>query len=101
MIERSFHNRQRGDILSPLYSLLDHMENWEERYGQRLANISHPTLLLWGEHDRVFPLNVGKQIKDLLPQAEWHVIPEAGHLAQWEQPQVVNPLILSFLEKAL
>lgn len=101
VIERSFHNRQRGDILSPLYSLLDHMENWEERYGQRLANISHPTLLLWGEHDRVFPLNVGKQIKDLLPQAEWHVIPEAGHLAQWEQPQVVNPLILSFLEKAL
>ncbi len=101
VIERSFHNRQRGDVLSPLYSLLDHIDSWEERYGQGLANISHPTMLLWGDHDRVFPLNVGKQLKHLLPHAEWHVIPEAGHLPQWEQPQVVNPLILSFLEKAL
>jgi pimeloyl-ACP methyl ester carboxylesterase len=88
-------------LLTPLYSLLDHIDSWDERYGQRIANISHQTLLLWGDHDRVFPLDVGKQVKNLLPQAEWHIIPEAGHLPQWEQPQVVNPLILSFLEKAL
>ena len=66
-----------------------------------LPTIHHPTLLLWGNHDRVFPLDVGKQVKNLLPQAEWYIIPEAGHLPQWEQPQVVNSLILSFLEKAL
>ncbi len=101
VIERSFHNRQRGNVLTPLYSLLDHMDSWEGGYGQRLADISHPTLLVWGDHDRVFPLEIGKQVKNLLPQAEWHIIPEAGHLPQWEQPQVVNPLILSFLEKAL
>jgi len=101
VIERSFHNRQRGNVLIPLYSLLDHMDSWEERYGQRLANISHPTLLLWGDHDRVFPLEVGKQVKNLLPQAAWHIIKEAGHLPQWEQPQIVNPLILSFLEEGL
>ncbi len=99
VIERSFHNRQRGGLLTPLYSLLDHLDSWEGRYGQRLANISHLTLLLWGDHDRIFPLEVGKQVKSLLPQAEWHIIPNAGHLPQWEQPQVVNPLILSFLEK--
>ena len=99
VIERSFHNRQREGLLTPLYSLLDHIDTWEERYGRRLANISHPTLLLWGDHDRVFPLEVGKQVKALLPQAEWQVISESGHLPQWEQPQVVNPLILSFLEK--
>ena len=101
IIERSFHNRQRGDLLTPLYSLLDHIHSWEKRYGRRIANIPHQILLLWGAHDRVFPLDVGKQVKDLLPQAEWHIIPEAGHLPQWEQPQVVNPLILSFLENAL
>jgi pimeloyl-ACP methyl ester carboxylesterase len=101
IIERSFHNRQRGNLLTPLYSLLDNIDTWDEHYGQRLANIPHPTLLLWGDHDRVFPLDIGKQVKKLLPQAEWHIIPEAGHLPQWEQPQVVNSLILSFLEKAL
>jgi pimeloyl-ACP methyl ester carboxylesterase len=99
IVERSFHNRQRGGLLSPLYSLLDHIDNWEERYGQRLSNISHPTLLLWGDHDRVFPLEVGKQVRTLLPRAEWHVIPDSGHLPQWEQPQVVNSHIFSFLER--
>ena len=48
-----------------------------------------------------FLWSVGKQVKNILPQAEWHIIPESGHLPQWEQPQVVNPLILSFLEKDL
>lgn len=100
VIERSFQNRQRGGLLTPLYSLLDHIDTWDDRYGQRLGTIPHPTLLLWGDHDRVFPLEVGKQVHALLPQAEWHIIPEAGHLPQWERPQVVNPLILSFLEKA-
>jgi pimeloyl-ACP methyl ester carboxylesterase len=99
VVERSFHNRQRGGLMTPLYSLLDHIDTWEERYGQRLGNIAQPTLLLWGDHDRVFPLEVGKQVKNLLPQAEWQVIPGSGHLPQWEQPHVVNPLILSFLKK--
>ena len=101
VIERSFQNRKREGMLPPLYSLLNHIDTWEERYGQRIANISHPILLLWGDHDRVFPLEVGQQVKKLLPQAEWHVIRDAGHLPQWEQPHIVNPLILSFLAKAL
>ena len=101
VIERSFQNRQRGGLLTPLYSLLENIDRWDEGYGQRLANISHPTLLLWGAHDRVFPLEVGKQVQTILPTAEWHIISEAGHLPQWEQPQVVNSLILSFLEKGL
>ena len=100
VIECSFQNRQRGGLLSPLYSLLDHIDIWDDHYGQRIGTIPHPTLLLWGDHDRIFPLEVGKQIHILLPRAEWHIISETGHLPQWERPQVVNPLILSFLEKA-
>ncbi len=99
VIERSFHNRQRGGFLAPLYSLLDNIQNWEKHYGNRLQKISHQVLLLWGDHDRVFPLEVGERVKSQLPHVEWHVIPEAGHLAQWEQPAIVNQFILSFLER--
>ncbi|MDR4461748.1 MAG: alpha/beta fold hydrolase [Nitrospirales bacterium] len=99
IIDRSFHNRQRGDFLGPLYSLMDNIKTWEEQYGKRLQAISHQVLLLWGEHDRVFPLAVGERVKDQLPHVEWHVIPEAGHLAQWEAPTIVNQFILSFLER--
>lgn len=99
VIERSFQNRQRGGLLTPLYSLLNHIDTWDDHYGQRIGTIPHPTLLLWGDQDRIFPLEIGKQVHKLLPRAEWHIIPESGHLPQWEQPQMVNPLILSFLEK--
>ncbi len=99
IIDRSFHNRQRGDFLSPLYSLMDNIKTWEGQYGNRLQKIPHQVLLLWGEHDRVFPLEVGERVKDQVPHVEWHVIPEAGHIAQWEAPAIVNQLILSFLER--
>ncbi|HNP60620.1 MAG TPA: alpha/beta fold hydrolase [Nitrospirales bacterium] len=99
IIDRSFHNRQRGDFLVPLYSLMDNIKTWEGQYGNRFQQISHPVLLLWGDQDRVFPLDVGERVKDQLPHVEWHVIPEAGHLAQWEAPTMVNQFILSFLER--
>ncbi|PJA77886.1 MAG: hypothetical protein CO149_07070 [Nitrospirae bacterium CG_4_9_14_3_um_filter_51_5] len=99
VIDRSFHNRQRGDFLAPLYSLMDNIKTWEGQYGNRLQKISQRVLLLWGDHDRVFPLAVGEQVKDQLPHVEWHVIPEAGHLAQWEEPTIVNQFILGFLER--
>ncbi len=99
VIERSFRNRQRGGFLAPLYSLMDNIQSWEGQYGNKLQMISHQILLLWGEHDRVFPLEVGERVKNQLPHVEWHVIPKAGHLAQWEQPALVNQFILSFLER--
>lgn len=98
VIERSFHNRQRGGFLAPLYSLLDNIQIWENQYGKRINEISQPVLLLWGDHDRVFPLEVGEQVKSQISHVEWHVIPKAGHIAQWEEPALVNQFILSFLK---
>ena len=101
VIERSFRNRQRGGFIGPLYSLMDNIQSWEGQYGKKLQKISHQVLLLWGDHDRVFPLEVGERVKTQLPHAEWHVIPEAGHLAQWEEPALVNQFILAFLERKI
>ncbi len=99
VIERSFQNRKRDGILEPLYSLLDHMEQWETNYGKRLSGIVQPVLLLWGEHDQIFPIEVGEGLQDVLPHAQWHKVKDSGHLPQWEQPQEVNSLILSFLKE--
>ncbi len=34
----------------------------------------------------------------MIPQARLIVIPEAGHIPQWEQPQAVNRHIREFLQ---
>ena len=97
VIERSYQNRKRDDVLSPLYSLMENMDEWEQEYGLRISEIRQPALILWGEDDQVFRPDVGRRIKELIPHSTWHLIPKAGHFLQWEKPQQVNSLLLEFL----
>jgi pimeloyl-ACP methyl ester carboxylesterase len=65
---------------------------------ERLGRTGLPILLAWGDHDSVIPLNVGREIAKLLPNARWRVIEEAGHVPHYEVPGVFNPLLVDFLE---
>lgn len=67
-----------------------------------LPKITHPLLVLWGENDPWTPIN-GAEIYKGLTQTGQPVevvpIPNAGHCPHDERPDVVNPLILSWLGK--
>jgi pimeloyl-ACP methyl ester carboxylesterase len=56
-----------------------------------------PVLLLWGAEDETIPREHIDQLRLALPNAEFHVIEDAGHLPHYERPEVVNPLLFSFL----
>lgn len=62
---------------------------WERPYdpklAKRLQRVQCPTLLLWGASDRLVPPAYGEAYKRCLPQAEFKVIPECGHLAMFEK----------------
>ena len=64
---------------------------------QNLAKITCPTLILWADQDRWFPVSDGEKLRDRLPNAELQIIPHCGHYAAGGQPQFVNTAILSFL----
>ena len=98
VLDRSNRNRQREDMITPLMSLRDSLPLWEQHFAPRLKEIRHPTLILWGEQDRLFPPQVGRDLQTTIPQARLIMIPEAGHIPQWEQPQVVNRHITEFLQ---
>ena len=38
------------------------------------------------------------QWKDKIPSAEFHAIPETGHLLMEENPELFNDMVLAFLE---
>jgi pimeloyl-ACP methyl ester carboxylesterase len=63
----------------------------------RLAAIRAPSLIVWGEHDRLVPLALGRQLHGHLPQARFVVIPGAGHVPMWERPEAFNREVLGFL----
>ncbi|MGH7258288.1 MAG: alpha/beta fold hydrolase [Nitrospiraceae bacterium] len=98
VMERSNRNRRTPGFIRPLMSLRDHLPQWESRFAPRLNTITHSTLILWGEEDRLFPPQVGHDIHRLIPGSTLHLIPKAGHIPQWERPDIVNGFILSFLE---
>lgn len=97
IIERSYQNRQNSDIINPLFSLLDHLNEWEEEFGPRLDHVHHSALIIWGSKDRLFPPTVGKDLHQTISHSSFHVIQEAGHIPQWEKPNQVNALIGTFL----
>lgn len=62
-----------------------------------LSRIAVPTLLIWGEADRVVDLTVGRRLAEQIPQARLEVVEGAGHLPLEEQPERCNRLLLDFL----
>jgi pimeloyl-ACP methyl ester carboxylesterase len=58
-----------------------------------------PALLVWGRHDRVVPLWVGRRLADDLPQAELVVLERCGHLPMEERPRELEAAVVDFLER--
>jgi pimeloyl-ACP methyl ester carboxylesterase len=54
------------------------------------------TLVLWGTHDVIIPVHLGREVRRLMPSASYVEIP-AGHLPQYERPDLTNEAILRFL----
>jgi pimeloyl-ACP methyl ester carboxylesterase len=97
VLERSNRNRQRPGLIKPLMTVGDNLPAWEERYAPRIGTISQPTMILWGEEDRVFPIKAGRLLHELIQKSAFAAIPRAGHIPQWEQPEPVNTHLRSFL----
>ncbi|MEM9004142.1 MAG: alpha/beta fold hydrolase [Cyanobacteria bacterium P01_F01_bin.86] len=62
-----------------------------------LNQLTVPTLLLWGDRDRVIPLAWGEQLAPLNSQVTFIVVPEVGHCLYDEKPETINHHILSWL----
>ena len=54
---------------------------------KRLPLIEAPTLLLWGEQDRIMPRSYADKFADAITgRTEIRIIPGAGHLAELDKP---------------
>ncbi|XWS44952.1 hypothetical protein CRYUN_Cryun15aG0094200 [Craigia yunnanensis] len=63
-----------------------------------LPKITQPTLIIWGEYDQIFPLELGRRLKRHLGNnAELVIIKNAGHAINVEKPKVLYKHLKSFL----
>ena len=64
-----------------------------------LFRITAPSLILVGREDQVTPPSASQAMKEKIPGAEMHVIRDAGHLSNLENPEEFNAHLLKFLDK--
>jgi proline-specific peptidase len=65
----------------------------------RLDVVDEPVLLTSGRHDEATPVQVAA-IRERLPQAEWVIFEQSGHLAHAEEPDRYMAVIGDFLARA-
>ena len=68
-----------------------------EDWGERLAEISVPTLVLVGELDRPEMLEIAEKLEAGIPDARRETIAGAAHVTNMEQPEAFDRLVLEFL----
>ena len=62
-----------------------------------LPAIAVPTLLVWGEHDTITPLNSGEIYHHGIRNSQLKVIKDCGHMPEMEKPQEFAQLVRNFL----
>ncbi|CAG9620993.1 alpha/beta fold hydrolase [Sutcliffiella rhizosphaerae] len=63
-----------------------------------LRNINTPSLLIWGEEDKVVPIEIGRRLHRDLPNSQLITYKNTGHLLPEEKPQHVYDNIMEFLQ---
>ena len=64
-----------------------------------LETIKVPTLLLTGDADLYTPPSVLRLFAERIRNSESVVVPECGHSAYWERPEIFNRTVLGFIAK--
>lgn len=65
---------------------------------ERLRQIKAPFFFLWTDHNPSTPWQVAEMAHKQMPGSRFHVIKNAGHWPQYEQPEEFNRLVIDFLK---
>lgn len=69
------------------------------KLGRQLGKIRAPTAIVWGEHDRVISLSVGRRLHTMIPSATLDVLADGRHFTPEELPRQVADVIAALLQR--
>jgi pimeloyl-ACP methyl ester carboxylesterase len=64
---------------------------------ERLPEIACPTLIVWGDRDRLITVRDADVFAELIPNSRKVVFTDTGHMAMLERPAAFNTLLKDFL----
>ncbi|MDQ3963305.1 MAG: alpha/beta hydrolase [Actinomycetota bacterium] len=66
-----------------------------------LDEITVPTLVIGGDHDRITLPKASRYLAEHLPKSDLHVFPDTGHMSMLERHEEFNELVTNFLDDTL
>ncbi|WP_343562278.1 alpha/beta fold hydrolase [Kiloniella sp. b19] len=60
--------------------------------------ITIPTLIMWGQQDQWLPLANGEKLHELIPHSSFEILPDAGHFAMLDTPQLFRNRLEDWLD---
>ena len=89
-MDYQFQVSQRANRGDRILEGITRFSNWRGQYDivpdKDLAQIRTKTLIIWGSHDRFFPLTHATRAATVIPDATLEVIPNCGHLTAVDAP---------------
>ena len=64
---------------------------------RRAYRIKAPTLILWGEQDRINPPSYADDFQNMIVRSQTSTVSNAGHLLMLEQPDAFSHVVTAFL----
>ncbi len=95
LVSRLTEDFLKCDPASAIATLKGFVERKDHNY--LLSEIKIPTLLIFGEFDKLTTVENAKKISEKIPDATLAVIPDAGHYSNLENPEAFNAALLDFL----
>jgi len=92
--------RFHGSIHALMSTIRDYPLTAQHDLYRRTGRLPVPTMVLWGEHDRVTPLGHLDTVRALLGPDECHVLADCGHMVPFEEPHGTACLLAAFFQKA-
>jgi pimeloyl-ACP methyl ester carboxylesterase len=80
-------------FLAALEDILDY------DFRDRLPEIACPTLIVWGEGDRLINVRDADVFAELIPGSRKVIFEDTGHMAMLERPAAFNALLKDFLDE--
>ncbi len=96
LVDRYFELTLREGNRAALAQRLAQLE--PGKYVARLGEIRQPTLILWGDRDRLIPPAYGQAFADAIPGSRLHRFPALGHVPQEEDARSTVAVVAEFLQ---
>lgn len=80
-----------------LSSIRNHMLDSFVKSYKLVGKMDKPVMLVWGRDDQTVPFEQSDDLRTYIPNMEFHVVENCGHIPHYEKPDEFNPILLKFL----